>query len=90
MTIKLPRLPLSPPQHQLLVGADDLDNRAFYIGLNGNRPPAPIDVLDPVYPGYTPNAEFWFSGLQGSSGHSFYVQDLVTLNEQWKVLVAAA
>ncbi len=76
-------------QHQLLVGADDLENRAFYIGLNGNPPPAPIDVFEPVYPGYTPNAEFWFSGLQGSSGHSFYAQDLITLSDQWKVLVAA-
>jgi iron complex outermembrane receptor protein len=81
---------LGSTQHQLLVGADDLENRAFYIGLAGAPPPAPIDVFNPVYPGYevfttAPS----FSGLQGSSGNGFYAQDLITFSPRWKALIAA-
>ncbi len=81
---------LGATKHQLLIGADDLHNRAFYIGVSGNPPPAPIDVQNPQYPGYTGfDTVFSFSGLQGSSGHSFYAQDLITLAPQWKALLAA-
>ncbi len=75
--------------HQLLFGADDLRNRALYIGVGGDPPPAPLDVVDPVYPGYDVSTVFSFSGLQGSKGHSAYAQDLITLNDRWKALIAA-
>lgn len=83
-------LQLGSTTHQVLVGADDLKNRAFYIGVGGDPSPAPIDVQNPEYPGYSVfDTVFSFSGLQGSSGHSFYVQDLITLTPRWKALLAA-
>ncbi len=75
--------------HQMLIGADATRNKAYYVALQGIPAPGPINVTQPQYTGYAGySTDFYYSGLQGSNGHSFYAQDLLTFSPQWKALLA--
>lgn len=77
-------------EHSVLAGVEEMRNKAYYVAVQGVPAPAPIDVRNPVYSGYAGySTPFYYSGLQGSQARAVYLQDIVTLAPQWKLLLAA-
>ncbi len=70
--------------HQLVVGADYYEiEQSFFFDF---RSLDPIDIFDPVY-GSEPGAPFpLFAEDNENRNYGIYIQDLISLNEQWKLL----
>lgn len=74
--------------HSAFLGLEHWD---FYYGYNndvGRTPLAPLDIVFPVYP---PAVDFsgarWMNGVARAISRSVYAQDLIDLNENWRILI---
>lgn len=77
-------------QHQLRVGADAFtydQRRIFYRFSPTAANPYSIDIFNPVYGQPKPAAPLNQNLLEALRGESLYVQDLVTLSDQFTLLV---
>lgn len=77
-------------EHQLRVGADAFtyeQRRVFYRSSPTAANPYAIDIFNPVYGQPKPVAPLNQDLLEKLRGESLYVQDLVTLNDQFTLLV---
>lgn len=77
-------------EHQLRAGADAFSyeqRRTFYRFNPTAASPYAIDIFKPVYGQAKPSAPLNQNLLEELSGESLYVQDLVTLNRQFTLLV---
>jgi iron complex outermembrane recepter protein len=72
-------------KHQLLIGADSVKARYGYFANQGEV--SSIDFRNPVRSSgpIRPADTFEFSGNAGSETTAFYVNDLVSIGDQWKI-----
>jgi iron complex outermembrane receptor protein len=75
-------------QHNLLLGVDWtrvlFDERGFR-----ERPTVPINIFEPEYGAPIPDAELSFDTEIRTNSLGFYAQDLMSLGDNWKLLMGA-
>ena len=70
--------------HQLVIGADFYETEvSFFFDF---RPLAPIDIFEPVYGGDLGDPFPLFAEDNKDRSVGVYVQDLISIGEQWKIL----
>ncbi|MGJ0424669.1 TonB-dependent receptor [Methylocystis sp.] len=74
--------------HTVFLGLEQWD---FYFGYNNNvarYEAAPLNIFAPVYsPGVSYAGAFWSNGVARALSRSVYGQDLIDLNENWRILI---
>ena len=74
--------------HTVFLGLEHWD---FYFGYNNDvarYAAAPLNIFAPVYsPGVSYAGAFWSNGVARAISRSVYGQDLIDLNENWRILV---
>ncbi|MFO1125918.1 MAG: TonB-dependent receptor [Methylocystis sp.] len=74
--------------HTVFLGLEQWD---FYYGYNNDiarYEAAPLNIFAPVYsPGVSYAGAFWSNGVARAISRSAYGQDLIDLNENWRILI---
>ncbi len=74
--------------HTVFLGLEQWD---FYFGYNNDvarYEAAPLNIFLPVYsPGVSYAGAFWSNGVARALSRSVYGQDLIDLNENWRILI---
>jgi iron complex outermembrane receptor protein len=74
--------------HTVFLG---LENWDFYYGYNNDiarYEAAPLNIFAPIYsPGVSYAGAFWSNGVARAISRSVYGQDLIDLNENWRILI---
>lgn len=74
--------------HTVFLGLEHWD---FYFGYNNDvarYEAAPLNIFAPVYsPGVSYAGAFWSNGVARAISRSVYGQDLIDLNENWRILI---
>jgi len=75
-------------RHSVFLGLEHWDYFFGHSDAIGRGPLAPIDIFHPLYPpGINYADAYWANGLARAWSQSVYAQDLIDLNEQWRVLL---
>jgi iron complex outermembrane receptor protein len=74
--------------HSVFLGLEQWD---FYFGYNNDvarYEAAPLNIFFPVYsPGVSYAGAYWSNGVARAISRSVYGQDLIDLNENWRILI---
>lgn len=74
--------------HSVFLGLEQWD---FYYGYNNDiarYEAAPLNIFFPIYsPGVSYAGAFWSNGVARAISRSVYGQDLIDLNENWRILI---
>ncbi|PPD08812.1 MAG: TonB-dependent receptor [Methylocystis sp.] len=74
--------------HSVFLGLEHWD---FYFGYNNDiarYQAAPLNIFVPIYsPGVSYAGAFWSNGVARAISRSVYGQDLIDLNENWRILI---
>ncbi|CCJ07910.1 TonB-dependent siderophore receptor [Methylocystis sp. SC2] len=74
--------------HTVFLGLEQWD---FYFGYNNDiarYEAAPLNIFAPIYsPGVSYAGAFWSNGVARAISRSVYGQDLIDLNENWRILI---
>jgi iron complex outermembrane receptor protein len=74
--------------HTVFLGLENWDYFFGYSNDIAQAPAAPLNVFFPVYsPGVNYAGAFWSNGVARALSRSVYSQDLIDLNENWRILV---
>ncbi len=74
--------------HTVFLGLEHWDYFFGYSNDIAQAPAAPLNIFFPVYsPGVNYAGAFWSNGVARALSRSVYGQDLIDLNENWRILI---
>lgn len=82
------RFDTGPFAHSAFLGLEHWDYYFAYSNNIGSQKLAPLDIFYPVYPPAIDYAGgYWSNGTARAYSQSVYAQDLIDLNEKWRILL---